>query len=257
MGIDKGKIQNIGRSVRKHYRPLLTAVAVLTGDILLYFLARMSGRAPSSLSFSSLVSASCLIVLPFFGLYFGYEIAFSRIGRLRAEGGGHRKRTEQVIPSAAMSKIQDDAGFTLIELAVVLFILGFLMTLWMTHNNGSINSAYDMGTKQQIMELEQTAHDYAANTAGQVGGTYYGLGSFTAGGYVAGQTSILPSLYTTSGLQNPFKGYGILTEDQGNPNLAEIIETGLPSADCSQIANSLAAHAQVSCSGGTLTVIFQ
>lgn len=154
-------------------------------------------------------------------------------------------------------KMRQD-GFTLIEVAVVLLIISVLVAAFLTHINGSIHSANIAAVKQQVLALEQVAHEYAANTTGQPGGPYVGLGSYTSGGYIAGQTSLLPSAYTSAGILNAFGGTGILTNaSNGNPYEAEIMETGLPSDACTQLAASFLLHAQSSCSGNTLTLLFQ
>lgn len=154
--------------------------------------------------------------------------------------------------------LKQDGGFTLIEIAVVLLIISILTAAIITHLNGSIHSANITAVKQQILSLQQVAHEYAANTTGQPGGPYVGLGSYTSGGYISGQTSLLPSAYTSSGIPNAFGGNGILTNaSNGNPYEASITETGLPSDACTQLAASFLLHAQSSCSGNTLTITFQ
>lgn len=148
-------------------------------------------------------------------------------------------------------------GFTLIEIAVVIFIIGIMVAWALSHLNGSIRSANSMAVKQQVLQLEQVAHAYGANTVGQAGGPYAGLGAYASSGYIAGSTSLLPEAYTASGIPNAFGGMGVLTNSGSNYYVATVIESGVPTDLCTQLANFFSNHSSATCSGNTLTVTFQ
>lgn len=146
-------------------------------------------------------------------------------------------------------------GFTLIEIAVVLLILGILVGFFLTRTHGAVNGGNAAAVKQQILALEGAAHNYAANIGSL---NYSGLSSYistytTASGNTS---SILPQAYTSSGIINAFQGPAVL-ESAANPATFQIVEPNLPSDICSSLATFFSQHGTATCSGGTLTVVTQ
>ena len=148
-------------------------------------------------------------------------------------------------------------GFTLVELAIVIFIIGLLAAAFLSHTTASVRSANVAATKQQILMLEQVAHEYAANVSGQANGPYYGLSSYASTGYIPGQTSLLPEAYTSAGITNPFGGQATIGNSGSNYYVAVVTEPGLPSDACTQLQAAFSLHSSAVCSGNTLTVTFQ
>ncbi|MDA8059161.1 MAG: type II secretion system protein [Leptospirillum sp.] len=152
-----------------------------------------------------------------------------------------------------VAKKTNDAGFTMIELSVVLLVIGILVAAALLGYNSFVNGGKIAATKTEIEKLIETAHNYAQANAGQVGGTYNGLTAYAAGGYVAGSTTMLPSSYTTQGVLNPYGGYGTIATGT-NTNQFTLSETGLSTDGCTAILNAYSSHGTGTCAGGTLTL---
>ena len=147
-------------------------------------------------------------------------------------------------------------GFTLIEIAVVILIIATMVTAFLMRTHGAINEGNVAAVKQQATELEQVAHNYAANI-GQP--NYSGLSAFISG--AVGTPGLLPQGYTASGIPNAFNGVGTLASS-GSANQFTITETSLPADGCAQLATFFSSHMNnglgtATCSGGTLTITTQ
>lgn len=147
-------------------------------------------------------------------------------------------------------------GFTLVEIMVTLLIIGILTAIFLRSTTSSVSSAKTTAVVQDVTTLMGVAHAYGGNTAGQLGGTYLGLSSMVSGGY-SSAPSLLPKSYTTSGMQNAFGGFGLLST-ASNPYQYQITETGIPVDACTEIMAKLSSlSVTATCNGGSLVVIGQ
>ncbi|KGA93879.1 hypothetical protein LptCag_1589 [Leptospirillum ferriphilum] len=149
----------------------------------------------------------------------------------------------------------NEKGFDNIQLGAYLFISSLLVVGAIYGIRAIISNGKTAATRMQVDKLVTIARNYGSVNAGQPNGTYYGLGSYVASGYVPGSTSSLPENYTASGVKNPWGGFGIITNAvNGNPYMFSVSESGLPEDACSQMANYYSLTYVASCSGGVLTL---
>lgn len=142
-------------------------------------------------------------------------------------------------------------AFTLVETAVVIFIMGITTAWAITHLRGSIEGANIASVKENIGTLEGVAHSYAMVTAGQAGGIYSGLSPVNA-------PTIFPQMYVSTGyLPNAFGGEGTVVPNSSNPDEFIVTETGLPPDACTQLQQAYASHGSDLCSGTTFTITEQ
>lgn len=147
-----------------------------------------------------------------------------------------------------------DGGFTQVELAVVLLVIAILTGAAMLGYQSFQNAGRISALNTQIGKLINVAQGYGQGNAAAGNGVYTGLTQYVSNGYSATSASLLPTNYTTNGIQNPYGGYGSLSTSS-DPNRFNVIETGLPPDVCTtQIAPPYNIHGTASCSGGVLTI---
>jgi len=155
-------------------------------------------------------------------------------------------------------KKPSDAGFTMIELAVVLIVIAILTGAAMLGYSSFQNSGKTAALRIQITKLMDAAKAYGQSIGGNPYGTYYNIGTYAAQGYNGGQNALLPSSYTPSGVVNAFGGQGVISAGPSTSTFT-ITETGLSSDVCQNLYLSFSGHvvSGSGCSSGTLTLIFQ
>jgi len=155
----------------------------------------------------------------------------------------------------AKSRVKpSDAGFTMIELAVVLIVIAILTGAAMIGYQSFKNAGRIAATNAQIGRLINVAQSYGQGNAAAGIGVYSGLTQYAANGYNPTTASLLPTSYTTNGLQNPYGGYGSLSTGS-DPNRFYLTETGLPPDVClNEIAPLYNLHGTSSCTDGVLTI---
>jgi len=149
--------------------------------------------------------------------------------------------------------VNDRGAVDMLSIMVGLLIISAITALILPKIIPALMGGKQAAVREQVKGLIEVGHNYGA----AYGGIFTGLGSYTAGGYVAGQTSLLPSNYTASGVSNPFGGFGVLTSASGNVNQFMVTESGLPGDVCTGLQSSFATVGTASCSNGTFSLTTQ
>lgn len=166
------------------------------------------------------------------------------------------KRGERVCRSLRirMKKVSDRGAVDMLSIMVGLLIISVITALILPKIIPALMGGKQAAVREQVKGLIEVGHNYGA----AYGGVFTGIGSYTAGGYVAGQTSLLPSNYTASGVSNPFNGFGVITSAAtGSAGQFTVTESGLPGDVCTGLQSSFATVGIASCSSGTFSLTTQ
>jgi len=144
-------------------------------------------------------------------------------------------------------RYSEDAGFTMVEIMIVLLAIAILMWLILPKLQGFLAGSKIAATEESVQGLIDAAHSFASTN----GALYTGLAAHFSPGYNATTTPDIPTNYTSSGSPNPFGGNGTVSET--GPLSFVVTETGIPVASCNQLVNHFLSQGSPSCSGSSFT----
>ena len=151
----------------------------------------------------------------------------------------------------------NDRGDILVQLGVYLAILALLVAAAVHYLPAIMHNGKTAALRTQIDGLISVGHAYGQSNAGNPLGPYYGIGAYGANTYSSAY-ALLPNTYGVGGpgVGNPFNGRGTITNAAitGNYQMFSVVETGLPTDVCTNLASSYGADILASCSGSTLTL---
>ena len=162
-----------------------------------------------------------------------------------AQAGGERESGQK--EEKNKGRHSPDAGFTMLEIMVVLLAIAIMMWLLLPKLQGFLGGVKISGTEESVQGLIDAAHAFAATN----GSLYTGLSAHFSSGYSASTTPDIPTNYTSSGSPNPFSGFGTVSET--GPLSFVVTETMIPGGSCNQLVNHFLSEGTPSCSGGTFT----
>ena len=162
-----------------------------------------------------------------------------------ARAGGEQKPGQK--EEKNKGRYSGDAGFTMVEIMVVLLAIAILMWLILPKLQGFLGSSKVAATEESVQGLIDAAHSFAATN----GALYTGLSAHFSSGYNATTTPDIPTNYPASGSPNPFGGFGTVSET--GPLSFVVTETNIPVVSCNQLMNHFLSEGSPSCSGSSFT----
>ena len=155
-----------------------------------------------------------------------------------------------------ITKRLNDRGDILVQLGVYLAILAILVAAAVHYLPAIMHNGKTAALRTQIDGLISVGHAYGQSNSGNPLGPYYGIGAYGSNVYSSAY-ALLPNTYGVggAGVGNDFGGRGIITNPvTENYQMFSVVESGLPTDVCTNLASSYGADILASCSGSTLTL---